>query len=49
MGKNKYLERKDILGHVALVIAFYEKRQLTGGVRWRNGGIWSDDGFAFSV
>ena len=38
-----------MFGHVALVIAFYEKRQLAGMTRWRNGGIWADDGFAFAV
>jgi hypothetical protein len=49
MRKNKYLESKDMLGHVALVIAFYEKRQLAGMIRWRNRGIWADDRFAFAV
>ena len=49
MRENKYLERKDMLGHVALVIAFYEKRQLAGSIGWRNGGIRADDGFTFSV
>ena len=38
-----------MLGHLALVIAFYEKCQLAGGIRRRNGGIWADDGFAFVV
>ena len=49
MTKNRYLERENMLGHVALVITFYEKRQLAGSIRWRNGGIWADEGFAFGV
>ena len=43
------LERKDMLGHVALFIALYEKCEFTGSIRRRNGGIWANDGFAFVI
>ena len=49
MRKNIDLERKNMFGHVALVVALYEKRQLTGSIRWRDGGIRADNGFAFAV
>ena len=38
-----------MLGHVTLIVALYEKRQLTGSIRWRNGCIRANDGFAFGV
>jgi hypothetical protein len=43
------LERKDMLGHVALLVALYEKRQLTGSITRRNGGIRANNGSAFAV
>ena len=43
------LKGEDVLGHLALLVALYEKRKLATNIRRRNRCIWADDGFSFVV